>query len=498
MSRSIPIYKAEAELADKILSESASCIAYQSRATVSRAIELCSDSSFLSKLKSKASANQPDLYYFDSILVTTGMNLNDDVFLPAEVWAARHTPEDKQTNYQHNEKEIIGHITACYAIDDKMDLLSFDSKIDELPEKFHLVTAGVLYTKWEDVELSKKVQNVIEEISKGTIFVSMECLFYNFDYAISRSNCQQEIISRNEETAFLTKHLRAYGGSGVYKDSKIGRLLRHITFSGKGIVKQPANPESVIFSGTSPFKGKVKNKLIEDGEKINMSTAEVKTLEDSGLSHEVKSLKEALAEMKLERDQAKAKADADAKAAVEAQIATLKTNLKNRDDEVAGLTKQLADSTKANEAKISDLEKKLSDAETASKAVSDELTKIKSEARKASRITALEKAGHSAEKSIELEAKFASLDDNAFAGVLEIAKVERKVEKTDAADDADKNDKNADVKVLDKVTASADAKLALEASEDENAKLAFAELTKAFAGVVNKNASKKSNKIEVE
>jgi hypothetical protein len=40
--------------------------------------------------------NQRDLYYIDSILVSTGWNLNDDVFNNAQVWVARATPEDKQ------------------------------------------------------------------------------------------------------------------------------------------------------------------------------------------------------------------------------------------------------------------------------------------------------------------------------------------------------------------------------------------------------------------
>ena len=33
----------------------------------------------------------------------------------------------------------------------------------------------------------------------------------------------------------------------------IGRLLRNITFCGKGYVKKPANPDSIIFSETTDF-----------------------------------------------------------------------------------------------------------------------------------------------------------------------------------------------------------------------------------------------------
>jgi len=61
--------------------------------------------------------DQIDLYYIKSILASAGWNKNDDVFDAAEMWNARSTPEDKQFNYMHDEKDIIGHITGSYVID---------------------------------------------------------------------------------------------------------------------------------------------------------------------------------------------------------------------------------------------------------------------------------------------------------------------------------------------------------------------------------------------
>ena len=46
----------------------------------------------------------------------------------------------------------------------------------------------------------------------------------------------------------MTKFLRAYGGEGEHENYKIGRVLRQITFSGKGFVDRPANPDSIIFN----------------------------------------------------------------------------------------------------------------------------------------------------------------------------------------------------------------------------------------------------------
>jgi hypothetical protein len=44
-----------------------------------------------------------------------------------------------------------------------------------------------------------------------------------------------------------------YGGEGVFNGHKIGRYLKNITFSGKGLTKKPANPESVIFTDIELF-----------------------------------------------------------------------------------------------------------------------------------------------------------------------------------------------------------------------------------------------------
>lgn len=75
-------------------------------------------------------------------------------------------------------------------------------------------------------------------------------MFFNgFDYGITnKTTGEYKVLARNEETSYLTKHLKAYGGLGEHEDYKIGRVLRNITFSGKGFVDKPANPDSIIFT----------------------------------------------------------------------------------------------------------------------------------------------------------------------------------------------------------------------------------------------------------
>ena len=125
-----------------------------------------------------ASANpdQPDLFYLKSVLVSTGWNDNDDVFLPEILWEARNTPEDKQFNFMHNEKDIIGHMTGSHVSD--FDNLPIDTLIP--PSDFNIINNSVIYTSWTDEELQARADLIVQDVKDGKWFVSMECLFPSF------------------------------------------------------------------------------------------------------------------------------------------------------------------------------------------------------------------------------------------------------------------------------------------------------------------------------
>lgn len=200
-------------------------------------------------LQSLASYKDEDLYYVQSILVSSTWNKNDDIFDKKEIWAARNTPEDKPTNLEHDESIIIGHITANWPITEEGILIDENTPVDNLPEKYHILTGSVIYRAYTNPELKSRAENLIEEVKAGQKYVSMECFFKGFDYGLlDISTGQYSILPRNESTAYLTKHLRAYGGMGQHENYKIGRVLRNITFSGKGFVDKPANPDSIIFN----------------------------------------------------------------------------------------------------------------------------------------------------------------------------------------------------------------------------------------------------------
>ena len=239
------IYSAEAidGLSEKLHTNA--CVSYASLALKAEPL----NKSHKANIKSLASLNDKDLYYVQSILVSSSWNKNDDIFYKDEVWAARKTPEDKPTNLEHDESTIIGHITANWPIMEDGTIIDESTEAKDLPEKYHILTGSVIYTGFSSPDLRDRALNLISEIESGSKYVSMECFFQGFDYGLLNStNSEYTVLPRNESTAHLTKYLRAYGGLGEHQNYKIGRVLRDITFSGKGFVNKPANADSIIFS----------------------------------------------------------------------------------------------------------------------------------------------------------------------------------------------------------------------------------------------------------
>lgn len=207
---------------------------------------------------------QPDLLYVESVLVSTGENANDDVFLSSEMWNARKSPVHKPMDWEHNtgseipsninsdakhrsvvdDNQIIGVMYETSILDADGHLIPDDvaASMDSPPDKFHIVNKGVVY-KYLFPTLASKIA---KEAAAGKLFVSMEAWFTSYDYKVGN-----KIVARNSNTAFLDNHLRANGGVGNYKGEKVSRILRGITFGGIGFVANPANKDSVIRSVTN-------------------------------------------------------------------------------------------------------------------------------------------------------------------------------------------------------------------------------------------------------
>jgi hypothetical protein len=344
----IKIYPAEINDGVAELVKTQASVAYCAPATIhkgnlSAAIEVIKDVDVLDRVVAE-NKDQIDLFYLESVLVSTGWNKNDDVFLADATWEARNTPEDKQFNYMHDENDIIGHITGSY-------ILSKDGKrVDDAefpPEDFDIITQAVLYNSWTNPENKERMESIIAEIEQGKWYVSMECLFAGFDYALMDEKGRAKLLPRNEASAFLTKHLRSYGGTGEYQGYKVGRALRQISFSGKGLVSKPANPRSIILSQKS-LAFNVNNEISDFsiGEH-KMSDTFVTTLENqlADVRAELASAKEENKIVKARIEEAKDKEFA-------AKISDLETTVAEKEQSVA----EMEEAIKSTQARIAELE----------------------------------------------------------------------------------------------------------------------------------------------
>lgn len=363
--------------------------------------------------QSLASLNDSDLYYTQSILVTTSWNKNDDIFDPTEVWVAKNTPEDKPTNLEHDEKVIVGHITSNWPIDEEGNIIDENTSINSLPEKYHILTGSVIYRGYTDQELKERATALINEIENGQKYVSMECFFKNFDYGlIDKATGSYHILPRNEDTAFLTKHLRAYGGQGEHQNYKVGRVLRNITFSGKGFVDKPANPESIIFSKDIIAEENFKEKTDDSIDKgVFSNQANLKEIIMS-IETEISQAEEVV-ETVAEIVEAEVPTETVAEETVEVEVNLHEEAAKKMKDEMIKKDEEMKKMKAAYEALQLELNA-TNEVLAGYKSKEEEMMKKE---KKAKRMASLVESGLDSETAEATVEKFESLDDETFAAV---------------------------------------------------------------------------------
>jgi len=198
---------------------------------------------------------QPDLQYFSAIFVSSGENLNHAYFLGSELVAAEGTIINKALDIEHQEESIIGHIYERVFIDKENNILD----TAELASRevagmdnvdMHIAIAGIIY--------KNRFPNIAQEVADNKWKVSMECYYKDFNVKIGSL-----ILDRKEAEAIglATSDDSTLGRlAKVIKEGKeiasgtIARVLRGICFSGCGIVKNPANPPSVILETAAEKK----------------------------------------------------------------------------------------------------------------------------------------------------------------------------------------------------------------------------------------------------
>lgn len=395
-----------------------------------------------------------DLYPFSSVLVSVGWNGNDDVFDAGEAFMARNSPVNKQLNYMHDEKTIIGHMTKAIVMDVDGNIINEDQEI--IPDFYDIVVANVLYRKWSDEARQELVDKIIAGIPENEWFVSMECLFRGFDYALISPEGEHKVIHRNHSTAFLTKHLRAYGGTGVYEDHKIGRMIRNLTFSGNAVVDNPANPRSIIFNETDPFKSTATQVSFPKQEKTNM--ADSNDILVAQLKEEVAKANSRYEKLEEKFEKQVAEAQQAEQDRLEKQIASLKVDVEESEKKVEAKDKSLTETQEQLEALQKEHKQLVAEMDETKK----KLEKSEKDKAKANRVSKLVDSNVPLAQAEALTDKFDSLNDEQFDAIVEIQAEffkdkEKKEEKKD-----DKKDKAK----AEKEQEDADAKAAAKALED--------------------------------
>ena len=233
------------------------------REKASKVIELPTDSK-----------KQPDLLYFSAIFVSSGENLNNAFFTGSELVAAENTIINKALDVEHSETDIIGHIYERAYIDKEGNHLSINelSSVEKasLDQKdMHIAIAGIVY--------KTRFPNIAQEIAENKWKVSMECFYSDYDVKIGDlvlNHKEAEVLGlASKEQSILGRVAKVVKDGVEIAEGKIARVLRGICFSGCGVVKNPANPPSVILETA---KEKIKNYnqddvIILDYDKIEVS-----------------------------------------------------------------------------------------------------------------------------------------------------------------------------------------------------------------------------------
>ncbi len=430
----IKIYQKEIQDGIGELIKSTASVAYCSEATLHKegsetANKIVSDKQILDKILAE-NKDQVDLYYLESVLVSTGWNKNDDVFVNKATWNARNTPEDKQFNFMHNENDIIGHITGSYVLTKDGQAVADDT--DEAPEDFDIITQAVLYNSWTDAENRSRMGKIISEIEEGKWYVSMECLFAGFDYALIGPDGVAKVLARDDNSSFLSKHLRSYGGSGEYEGYKIGRALSNIAFSGKGLVEKPANPRSVILNkSTAQFNVEERNNQLLIGD-INMSA------DQSLLEKQLAEVQTQLSEAKNENEAIKAKIEE----AKDKEFASTIEAFQTQAEESKATIDELNEKIKSTQARVAELEDALATSQNELSEALQTVEDMNKQAKAEQRKTALIEAGISQEDVDESLASFESLEDEAFDSVIALLKAKYEDKDKDKKKKDEKDEKN--------------------------------------------------------
>ena len=227
---------------------------------------------------------QPDLMYFSAIFVSSGENLNHAYFMGSELLSAEGTIVNKALDLEHVESEIIGHLyDRAYITKDgepiDIEEASNQEKANIDATDMHIAVAGIIY--------KNRFPEIAMAVASNKYKVSMECYYQNYDVKIGdviMSRVEAESLGMASVNDCIGKSAKVIKDGKEIASGNVARVLRNICFSGCGIVKNPANPPSVILEVASTEDQIVinlDNKVTHDNLDSNKETATDGNMDDT-------------------------------------------------------------------------------------------------------------------------------------------------------------------------------------------------------------------------
>jgi len=188
----------------------------------------------------------PDILFFSGCFVSSGENLNHAYFMSSELVQGFHTIVNKPLDIEHAEDVIVGHIFSSAFVDKigkKIDISELSNmEVSELDMMdLDILIGGIIY--------KSRFQELAEEVKDSKWKLSMETYFQDYDVKVgdlilTKQEAEDMGIAAVESLGKMAKIVK----KGIQLASgEVARVLRGLMFSGCGLVKQPANPRSLIF-----------------------------------------------------------------------------------------------------------------------------------------------------------------------------------------------------------------------------------------------------------
>lgn len=187
----------------------------------------------------------PDVLFFSGIFVSSGENLNKAFFLPSELVSSHATIDNKALDLEHEETTVVGHIYSSAFVDregKKLEMADLQKMNSEELERMDIdvMIAGILY--------KSRFPELADEVKDNKWKLSMEAYYSDYDIKVgdvilSRKEAEAVGLASEDKLGRMARIIKS--GTEIAK-GEVARVLRGILFSGCGLVKNPANPRSLI------------------------------------------------------------------------------------------------------------------------------------------------------------------------------------------------------------------------------------------------------------